>query len=519
MPAARREASAEGIAHPGWAGAVGAYVEAERSRRRIPGLALAAARHGRECFAQGFGLRDREAGLPATPDTVFGIGSITKSFTCVALLQLAERGKLALLDPVTRYLPEFRTPDPDRTKRMTIHHFMTHTSGLPPLPSIYHAMAPSMAGDPLAALSVEAAKRPIRSPEELMDFIASQEIRLLGEPGRHFSYSNEAYALLGLIVARVADEPYDEYVASRILRPLGMERTTFSPEIARSWEDVTVLYAEAPPAGTGTGRRRAGPREVIAAPAWWHAPSMLAAGFLKSTARDLLRFTDIFRTGGVGRAEVGRRLGRAPAGAGRRILSGESIRRMTHPHVAIAPGLAYGYGVTVRRGYHGVTLVGGTGGLKGVAADFEVAPEIGVAAVELANLWHASPGFASHAIVNAALGLPLDARRVTLPEGTCPPERLPEYAGVFASGEGVRLAVRATGGRLRFELEGEALAARPAGPDAFAVEREDDEVYARFLRDESGRVWALAWGSRILLREEKAPARSRAGSRRAREPR
>ncbi|MBX6349951.1 MAG: beta-lactamase family protein [Clostridia bacterium] len=508
-PDARARAGA-GPAGPPWAEALSAHVEAERRRRHIPGLALAATQDGRESFAQGFGLRDREAGLPVTPDTVFGVGSIAKAFTCVAILQLAERGKLALLDPVARYLPEFRTADPDWTKRMTIHHFMTHTSGLPPLPAVDRLAAPGVAGDPKAASEGAATAPPIATPEELLAFIASEGVEPLGEPGRYFSYSNAAYALLGLVVARVADLPYEDYVFLRILRPLGMERTTFSPEAASGWEDVAVPYAGTR-AEKGRAERSSARAQPVAARAFRPAPALSAAGFLLSTARDLLRFADIFRTGGVGRAEVGRRLGRAPAGAGRRILTGESVRRMTHPHAALAPGLAYGYGLTVHRGYHGLTLVGYADGHavgpSGQAAAFEVAPEIGVAAVELANLPHPSPGFAAHAVVNGALGLPLDARRLAFPEATCPAERLSDYAGRFAAADGVVVRVDATRAGLRFEVEGERLRARPVAPDAFAVRRGEEEVYARFLRDEAGRIFALHWGFRIVPR---APAPPRA---------
>lgn len=459
-----------------WASAADGFIEERRTAKRIPGIGLAVAVNGREVRARGFGMRDVENGLPATPDTVFGIGSITKSFTCVAIMQLAEAGKLSVEDPVVRYLPEFRTPEPGHARAVTIHHFMTHTSGLPPLPSLLHALARSMEGDPAAEAPEEQALEPIDTYEELMDFIAETDFEILGAPGEHFSYSNDAYGLLGCIIERVSGLPYEDYVTARILRPFGMRRSLFDAAALASLEDVCTLYAWRPGQG--------GDGEVYRAPIWWFAPAMSAAGFLKSTPRDMLRYAEIFRTGGVS--------------GDTRILSPESVRRMTHPHVEWMPGTAYGYGLGIHAGYHGVTLVEHNGGLKGIAANMAIVPERGITAVELANSPHVGGGWATQAVVNAALGLPFDARRVAFPDSHCPPARLADYEGLFVSGEGARIEATARDGRLELTADGKTLPGRPTGVDAFAIEVGDGEAYARFVRDGNGRVKAVAWGSRIL---------------------
>ena len=119
------------------------------ARGKIPGAAVAVARNGDLLYERGFGRRDA-AGSPVTPDTRFGLGSVTKSFPCLCLMQLAEAGKLSPDDPVTGWLPEFRLPAPsaEYTPLVRIHHFMTHSAGIPPEPALLHARAASICADP-----------------------------------------------------------------------------------------------------------------------------------------------------------------------------------------------------------------------------------------------------------------------------------------------------------------------------------------------------------------------------------
>jgi len=112
-------------------------------RGKVPCAVVAVAVSGKQVYAKGFGYRDVEQQVVPDLDTIFGIGSITKSFTAVAILQLQEQGKLCVSDPVTKYLPEFRFGKSGAEKGMTIHHFLTHTAGLPPLPSLNRTLVRS----------------------------------------------------------------------------------------------------------------------------------------------------------------------------------------------------------------------------------------------------------------------------------------------------------------------------------------------------------------------------------------
>src|SRR5699024_3569187 len=95
------------------------YCDEILKRYKVPGFAIGLAKDGELCYEKDFGFRDIEAMLPLSPDTVFGVGSITKAFTAVAILQLQEKGKLSVNECVTKYLPEFKTPNEAQTKQMT----------------------------------------------------------------------------------------------------------------------------------------------------------------------------------------------------------------------------------------------------------------------------------------------------------------------------------------------------------------------------------------------------------------
>jgi len=136
------------MTHPAWVNEYEALVEEIIERHQIPGAAVAVARDGVIEYERGFGRRDVERGLGVTPDTIFGVGSITKSFTALSIMQLTEHGQLAPSDPVVEYLPEFTVPSKEYNEQITIHHLLTHTSGLPPLPSRYYAQYRDIMSDP-----------------------------------------------------------------------------------------------------------------------------------------------------------------------------------------------------------------------------------------------------------------------------------------------------------------------------------------------------------------------------------
>ncbi|HET7035955.1 MAG TPA: serine hydrolase domain-containing protein [Thermomicrobiaceae bacterium] len=466
-----------------WAPEVRAFTREMVAAHAVPGLALAAARDGREVLAEGFGVRELGRPEAVTPDTVFGVASVTKSFTALAVMQLFEAGKLALDDPVTRYLPEFRLRAAAHGRAITLHHFLTHSAGLPPLPSRFFAFAQASVEDPHANKKPEweADHAPFSRFEDLMDYLAEREITPLGPPGAQFSYCNEGFVLLGAIVERVSGEPYPDYIRGHILEPLGMVRSTFEADTLGGFDNVTTFH---------TARRENGQREVFPAPYWALSRVWAPAGDLNTSVRDLLRYLEIYRTDGVG----------GVSGAVR-LLSSAGIARMTHPHQPTnIPGTFYGYGLQVTPGYHGVTVIQHGGGRKGIAANVLVSPEAGITAAAVANLDAVPSARVTLAALNGALGLPVDTKLTEHVEQPLPAEQLRRYVGNYRGGENQNYSFSVEDGSLRAATAAGKFAARPVGGHDFLLDTPGSETFARFLVRGSDPAWAVAAGSRIIPR-------------------
>ena len=468
-------------------------------RGRIPGLALGLLRKGSTRFVGGFGYRNRAARLPVTERTVFGIASMTKSFTAIAVLRLEEAGALRVSDPVLRHLEEFRTPEPRRTRRITLHHLLTHSSGLPPLPSIYYTSGRSIARDPpydpkvARRVGIDPDHPPIDTYEGLMEYLGRTRYRLLGPPGAWFSYSNEGFGLLGAVIERASGRTYESFVEEEILRPAGMRASTFDTGVMFRQPEVTTLYS---PDWTHPGRPR------VASEEWWEDTCLRAAGALRTNVGDLLAYLSLY----LDRGRVGRE----------RILRPESLEKMLRPWVPIQPGVFYGYGIAVRPDYHGHLLAFHDGGLKGVASQFAVVPDRGVGGTVLANADGAPASRVLQAGINQMLGRPLGEPFLPVPRGTPPVRPLAEYAGWFCSGEGIWCEFAAHRDHLRADFHGievtaRGLRLRPAGEDGFVSQRHGQSSYVRFVRDARGRVSAVTIGWRLVRRrrpEELSRART-----------
>lgn len=167
---------------------------------------LLVASKGKVLFSKSYGLANREWNLPNTVQTKFRIASLTKLFTAVLIMQLKQAGKLDLQAPVTRYLPGYRS---QAGNRITIHHLLTHTSGIPDYTS---------KPDFFSALS----KRNY-SPIEFVNSFCSGEPEF--EPGTKFSYCNSGYYILGAVIEAITGNPYAEVLKSRVLDVAGMRNS------------------------------------------------------------------------------------------------------------------------------------------------------------------------------------------------------------------------------------------------------------------------------------------------------
>ena len=166
------------------------------------------AERGEVIFKKGYGLANMEWGIPNAPDTKFRLGSITKQFTSMLIMQLVEQGKLKLDGKITEYLPDYRK---DTGERVTVHHLLTHTSGIP-----------SYTDQPGFLQNVS------RNPYKVGDFVAkyaSGDLRF--EPGSRFAYNNSGYFLLGAIIEKITGKSYEDVLKEKIFDPLGMKDTGY----------------------------------------------------------------------------------------------------------------------------------------------------------------------------------------------------------------------------------------------------------------------------------------------------
>ena len=183
------------------------YLTTAHKYRLFNGTALVA-ENGKVIYKGGFGMANMEWSIPNTPDTKFRLGSITKQFTAMLILQLVDQGKVKLEGKISDYLPEYRK---DIGDKVTVHQLLTHTSGIP-----------SYTSQPGFFENVS------RNPYKVTDFVknyASKDLEF--EPGSKYSYNNSGYFLLGAIVEKVTGKTYEQALKENIFDPLGMKNTGY----------------------------------------------------------------------------------------------------------------------------------------------------------------------------------------------------------------------------------------------------------------------------------------------------
>ena len=345
----------------------------------------------------GYGFANVDLKAPVTPDHLFQIGSITKSFAALILLQLRDEGKLDLHRPVLEYLPWLPVTMPYGP--ITAHHLLTHTSGLPDASSIFQS-------DPGA--------------RHAQGF----------EPGTHFHYCNLGFAILGKLIERLDGRPWYQCLQARILTPLGMTATAAVITIESSARSATgyqpffddQVYPR-------QGRLVPRPPEVFDNP----------AGSVASPPGDMARYLRTLLNGGQG--------------AERRIVSAEGFALMSTPYIRapeFSPTASYGYGIAIDV-LDGHKILRHTGGMNCFASSIHVDLDGGVAAFASIN---AMQGYRPTLITQYAVQL-LRAEKeakslpaaATLIDAT-EVNNASEYSGAFHSSDGRELLFKADGTKL-----------------------------------------------------------------------
>lgn len=188
------------------------YIQREMRDHELPAVSICLVEGDQIVWSKGFGFADPEKKIPATADTVHRIGSVSKLFTDLAVMQMVERGELDLDVPVQRYVPEFHPKNPFG-KPITLRHLMSHRAGLvrePPAGHYFDARTPSLAETVLSL----------------------NETELIYEPGTQTKYSNAGIAVVGYVVERVAMEPFARYLKRSVIAPIGLRDSAFESEPA-----------------------------------------------------------------------------------------------------------------------------------------------------------------------------------------------------------------------------------------------------------------------------------------------
>jgi CubicO group peptidase (beta-lactamase class C family) len=374
-----------GMAQSDAAAKMDAVAKAYAEKKGFMGSALVA-KGGTVLFEKSYGMADLEWDVPNTADAKFRLGSITKQFTATAILQLQEKGKLSVDDPVAKYIENA----PDAWKGITIQHLLTHTSGIPSYTDSPEFPTPKFMRIPLSPLEIV-----MLSKDKPLEF----------QPGEKWKYDNTGYVLLGYIIEKVSGEKYDAYLKSHVFDPLDMKDSGYD------WSR-TVLHHRA------SGYRWSGKSYTNADYLDMSLPH--AAGSLYSTVRDLYRWDRALNT--------------------EKVLSKKSLDRMFTP---VKNDYAYGWFVTHTKDRTRVTH---GGGINGFATMITRYPDQDTVIIVLSNVENGDPDGVAGRFANVLFGEPVafpwDRKEVSVD-----PKLLDRYTGTYDLGA-IKIDVTAEDGKL-----------------------------------------------------------------------
>ncbi len=346
---------------------------------KVPGMSVLITQDNKVIYDRGFGYRDLVKRKPATSETIYGIASITKSMTSLAILQLHQTGKLNIHNPITDYLPidiEFKE------QPITLHHLMSHSSGMPSLDTYAFMMINQgyLANIPTL---------PLGTWEDFYTLISEAQSELISPPDSKYYYWNGGFTLLGQIIEKVTGMSYEEYMQQKIFNKLGMNRSTFFREDLGRDSNVSSGYNYS---FDGTNIKRA-PLPHLS------SPFVASAGGLNTSAQELSNYLQMHLNKGTFNDN--------------KIIDETPLEEMYKPHNRHSKvkntefygydgntTSHYGYGLNIYKNYYGNTLIthygysGFSGGVVGII------PELNITYVQLYNVAWVPPYLAHTAFVS-----------------------------------------------------------------------------------------------------------------------
>ena len=370
---------------PLWGGALVSKIDSlaatTLSQGPVAALSIGVKRGDQLLLAKGYGEADVENAVPATAETVYRIGSITKQFTAAAIMQLVEGGKIGLEDSITDHLMDY----PTQGHKVTIRHLLTHTSGIKSYTEL-EALRPKMTLD--------------LTDEELLAVFKDEPFDFA--PGERFLYNNSAFYMLGMVVGEAGGTTYREYLDAHLFGPLGLTGSSYCDErpiIPGRAEGYEVVEGQ------------------LMNDAYLSMNQPGAAGALCSTVLDLLSWSSALRGG--------------------RVVSTASYGQMT-TSATLSDGSSTGYGFGLGLGsLEGNPHVSHGGGINGFNTMLAYYPESDLDVVVLSNTTGAHPGRIAETIGKWVHGIEVPVvldERLTV-------EQLGAYVGVYDLGPGLELTV------------------------------------------------------------------------------
>ncbi len=424
------------------------YLSNQMRENHIPGCAVAVSQNGKVLYKRGFGYRDLITKEPVTPETIFGVASVTKSFTALAIMQLEEHGLLSVEDPVIKHLPDFSLVGVDDMSKIKIHHLLTHTTGLAPM----------------------FRREELKKLKHHIAYLSEKEYERLGEPGSYFSYCNDTFLLLGAIIEKYTGKLYRRHVTESILNPLHMYHSTLSIDELGKYDNVSIPYDY----NKKTGQLEEKP--------WPKLGNYEIGGGIRSTVLDLLEYGQVFINGGKG------------------LLSKDKVKKMWENPFKVRDNTYYGYALQVTPNYANGTLIEHGGGQPGVSSNFGFIPEHNMVVSVLCNVSNVPVDDIWLAAVNTALGLPMEQKRTYEPTYVLPEERLNQFLGTYDSSEGGKATILLENGCPFLEVNEERFELRASGENTLVIKKNEKPLC--FYTIGNDKAWGLLLGFRVLTRKK-----------------
>lgn len=448
------------------------FVMDAMKRHTVPGASLALVMDGKVVYTKGYGVRDTKTNLAVNANTLFPIGSVSKSFTALGAMQLTDAGKLSLNTKVNAVLPNLKFSDSSKGAQVTLGNVLSHTSGMD-------------RADELWALDST-----VNTTEKMLATVA--KIPFSAEVGTKFQYCNQNFVIAGAMISKTTGNSWEDYTRKNIFAPLNMKRSVFDPKDAVTDGN----YA----AGFQTGLNGATPmpgfdRFIVAG----------AAGSIISSAAEMGEYTAFQLSNGTWK--------------GSRIVSQNALDTMHSTQIEIdgdtssIPGLAFpGYGLAwLSEEYRGLNIVEHGGNINGFTAEVQLVPSKHMGLVILTNL-NGANDFTKEVrlgITERTLGMSplsqfkpspvisqLEAAKTFKPDLVALKSLEGKYA--LVTGDSANLSLK--DGQLMLTQGGQTFPMIPASATSFIVNVFGSLILLEFQIDSSGLVWVAQDGSVVGVR-------------------